>query len=356
MEAPQLYAVLLSGGTGTRFWPASRRQRPKQYLRIVGERSMLAETCARLEGLVPLERVLVVTTADQRDEVLAALPALAPANVVIEPEGRNTAPCIALATQEVRRRDPHAIVAVLPADHVIRPREAFQRSLVAAARAAALEPSIFVFGIHPSFPATSFGWIRAGAVEDIVDGIAVHVVERFVEKPDLARARKFLEQGGHYWNSGMFVASVDGLARAFREHLPQVWSALEAPLAPAALAQAYSQLPSVSLDVGVLERERRVRMLPIDYFWSDVGSWDALATVHAPDETGNLAAGGAQLVATDSAGNIVHGEDGALVALVGVDDLIVVHSGAITLVCRRDRAQDVKLIVERLRTQGPQFL
>ncbi|NUP97182.1 MAG: mannose-1-phosphate guanylyltransferase [Planctomycetaceae bacterium] len=243
-----------------------------------------------------------------------------------------------------------------PADHVIRPREAFQRSLAAAARAAALEPSIFVFGIHPSFPATSFGWIRAGAVEDIVDGIAVHVVERFVEKPDLPRARQFLEQGGHYWNSGMFVASVAGLGRAFGEHLPQVWSALEAPLAPAELAQVYARLPSVSLDVGVLEREPRVRMLPIDYFWSDVGSWDALSTVHAPDESGNLAAGGAQVVASDSTGNIVHGEDGALVALVGVDDLIVVHSGSITLVCRRDRAQDVKSIVERLRSQGPQFL
>ena len=359
MPAPAdvpLYAVLLSGGTGTRFWPASRRQRPKQYLSIVGEQSMLAETFARLEGIVPAANVLVVTTREQRDEVLHALPGLPPENLVIEPVGRNTAPCVALATARIRRRSPNAIQIVLPADHVIRPREAFQRTLRAAIHAATREDALFVFGVHPNFPATSFGWIKAGPVASVSDGVAIHSVERFVEKPDRARALGFLEQGGHYWNSGMFVWRGESIARAFERHLPELWRALEAGHEGEALERAYGALPSISLDVGVLEKERSVRMLPIDYFWSDVGSWDALSTVHAADAAGNVATGGVQLAATESSGCIVHGERGALVALLGVEDLVVVHSGSVTLVCRKDRAQDVKLLVERLASEGREFL
>ncbi|MBM3988298.1 MAG: mannose-1-phosphate guanylyltransferase [Planctomycetes bacterium] len=355
-DAPPLFAVLLSGGIGTRFWPASRRQRPKQYLHIVGESSMLAETRARLEGIIAIERVLVVTTRAQVDEVRAALPDLPAANVIVEPVGRNTAACIALAAAEIRRRSPRSVQVVLPADHVIRPREAFQRSLRAAVAAASSHQSLFVFGVHPAFPATSFGWIKAGLASAITDGIAIHAVERFVEKPDLERARGFLEQGGHYWNSGMFVWSSAAIERAFADHLPQVWSALDRPLTESELEQIYPTLPSVSLDVGVLERASNVCMLPIDYFWSDVGSWDALATVHTCDAVGNVKTGGVQLVASDSQDCIVHGERGSLVALLGVDNLVVVHSGSVTLVCRKERAQDVRMLVERVEREAREFL
>ena len=351
-----LYAILLAGGSGTRFWPASRRSRPKQFLPIVGERPMLAETAARLEGLVDPEHTLVVTTAEQLDEVHAALPQVPRGNVLAEPQGRNTGPCVALAALEVGRRDPHAIQVVLPADHVIRPRESFQRTLRAAARAAADDPALYVFGIHPSFAATSFGWIHAGAVETIADGIAVHAVERFVEKPDLERARQFLEHGGYYWNSGMFVWSSSAIARALERHMPLAFARLSLALDGAGLARAYSELASESIDVAVLERAERVRMLPIDYFWSDVGSWDALLDVGAPDAEGNVRCGGVTLAAHEATGCIVHGERDALVALIGVDDLIVVHTGSTTLVCRRDRAQDVKALVERLRDEAPEFL
>ncbi len=356
LDAPPLFAVLLSGGTGTRFWPASRRQRPKQYLHIVGESSMLAETRARLEGIVPTERVLVVTTRAQFDEVRTALPDLPTANILIEPVGRNTAACIALAAAEIRRRAPRSVQVVLPADHVIRPRDAFQRSLRAAVSAACSSDALHVFGVHPAFPATSFGWIKAGPASAITDGIAVHAVERFVEKPDIEHARGFLEQGGHYWNSGMFVWSGEAIAHAFASHLPQVWSALDRPLSQVELEHVYPTLPAVSLDVGVLERAGNVRMLPIDYFWSDVGSWDALATVHASDAVGNVSTGGVQLVASDAQGCIVHGERGSLVALLGVDDLVVVHTGLVTLVCRKERAQDVRLLVERLEREARDFL
>ncbi|MCC7012297.1 MAG: mannose-1-phosphate guanylyltransferase [Planctomycetes bacterium] len=356
MVQPPLYAILLAGGTGTRFWPASRKSRPKQFLRIVGERSMLAETHARLAGVVEPEHTLVVTTRDQLDLVRATLPEIPERNVLAEPQGRNTGPCIALAALEVRRRAPEAVQIVLPADHVIRPREAFQSTLRAAVDVALDQRSLLVFGIHPSFPATAFGWIKAGAVESISRGQPVHSVERFVEKPALARAREFLEQGGYFWNSGMFVWSSAAIAAALAEFMPAAHAALQQPLAPAELERAYAQLDSVAIDVAVLERARSVRMLPISYFWSDVGSWDALGTVIAPDADGNVASGGARLVTSDASGCIAYGAEGSLVALIGVDDLIVVQTGPTTLVCRRDRAQDVKRIVERLQAERSEFL
>jgi mannose-1-phosphate guanylyltransferase len=351
-----VFAILLAGGSGTRFWPASRRRRPKQYLRIVGNGSMLAETFARLEGLVAPERVLVVTTAEQVGEVRAALPEIPDGNVLAEPVARNTGPCIALAALEVRRRDPHALQIVLPADHVIRPRDAFQRTLRAALQVVADQRSLCVFGIHPSFAATAFGWIKAGAVEQVVDNVAVSRVERFTEKPDAARAREFLDAGGFYWNSGMFVWSAAAICAALEQHMPDAFAALSKYPRGAALAGAYEALESRSIDVAVLERAANVRMLPIDYFWSDVGSWDSLAGVIAPDESGNSVGGGTALAARDAQNCIVHGEDGSLVALIGVDDLIVVRAGEVTLVCHRDRAQDVKALVERIARERPQFL
>jgi mannose-1-phosphate guanylyltransferase len=355
-KAPELYAVLLAGGSGTRFWPASRRGKPKQYLRIAGEQSMLAETAARLEGIVPAERTYVVTVRSQLDLVRRALPGLPEGNLLAEPLARNTGPCVALAALEIALRDPASLQVELPADHVIHPRESFQRTLLAAARAAAATPALHVFGIRPTHPATAYGWILAGRRLGEEQGIAVHAVERFVEKPDLARARGFLEHGGYYWNSGMFVWSSAAIERALSEHLPAVHQALSRPLALAELERAYAGLPQVSIDVGVLERERDVRMLPIDYFWSDVGSWDALAGVHAADERGNVASGGALLEALDARGCIVHGDPGALIALIGVEDLVVVQSGGVTLVCRRERAQEVKQLVERLARARGEFL
>jgi mannose-1-phosphate guanylyltransferase len=354
----QLHAILLAGGSGSRFWPASRRARPKQFLRIVGERAMLAETRMRLDGLVAPERTWVVTTRAQAAEAAAALPELAPSQFLIEPCARNTAAAIAMAALHVAARDPDALQVVLPADHVIRPRSAFQATLRAACetvRTSADEP-LLVFGIHPSYAATEFGWIKSSGVERVVDAAAVHVVERFVEKPPLARAKQFLEEGGYFWNSGMFLWSSRAITRALDEHAPAVRAALSGPHDTAQFEHAYAQLPPVSIDVAVFERARGVRMLPIDYFWSDVGAWDALAGVHPADERGLVSAGGAALSALDSKDCIAYGESGSLIALVGVQDLIVVRSGEVTLVCRRDRAQDVKTLVERLANERPEHL
>jgi mannose-1-phosphate guanylyltransferase len=353
----KLHAILLAGGSGSRFWPASRRARPKQFLRIVGDRPMLAETYLRLEGLVSPERTWVVTTREHAGEVADALPELPSSQVLVEPCARNTAAAIAMAALHVERVDPAACQVVLPADHVIRPRSSFQATLRAACAAAQEAPdALFVFGIHPSYAATEFGWIKTAGVERVVDFTALHSVERFVEKPDVARAKEFLESGGYYWNSGMFLWSSRAISKALEEHAPQIRAALSAGAGGAAFEKAYAALPSVSIDVAVFERAKNVHMLPIDYFWSDVGAWDALAGVNRADAHGQVAAGGTELAALDSRGCIAYGEPGGLVALIGVEDLIVVRSGAVTLVCRRDRAQDVKKLVERLAAERSDHL
>ena len=355
MQDPPLFAVIMAGGSGTRFWPASRSHRPKQYLRIGGEEPLLKETWNRLEGLVPPERTLVVTTSDQVEEVRQALPELPALNILAEPMARNTAPCVALAAFEVKRRAPDSVQLVLPADHVIRPRERFQETLRAAAKEANQLGTLITCGIRPTYPATGFGYIEAGAPTREVDGIEVRRVQRFVEKPPLERAREFLEHGGFLWNAGIFVWHTDAICRAIEQYMPETHAALVRVAKGADLRELYGTLPAQSIDVAVLERARNVRVLPIDYFWSDVGTWNAISEVQSPEPDGNVKSGGTELVAEEARGCVVHGDSGEVIALIGVQDLIVVHAGNATLVCRKDRAQDVKKIVERLQRGGGGF-
>lgn len=355
-QMQRTFAVLLAGGSGTRLWPASRQAKPKQFLHLAGDRSMLRETYDRLAGMVEPERVLVVTTRAQTKLVRSELLELPPENVLAEPEARGTGPAIALAAFEIARREKNSIQVVLPADHVIRPRESFQKTLASAVRVAAGDPdALIVFGVRPTFAATGYGWIEAGANEWNEEGTDVFAVKRFVEKPPVARAQEFLERGGFLWNSGMFVWSTQAICAAIEEHLP---AAREVAAWPAGEARdaAYRHLKPVSIDVGVLERSEHVRMVAIDYLWSDVGAWDALAALAERDASDNVATGGAAITALDAKGCVVHGGAGALVALIGVEDLVVVHAGDVVLVCPRERAQDVKQLVERLLREAPDFL
>jgi mannose-1-phosphate guanylyltransferase len=358
MPRPELFAIVMAGGSGTRFWPASRRARPKQFLPVSGGRAMIAETCARLEGLVPWERVLVVTAESQAPLVREALPELPRTNVLAEPAARNTAPCVAFAAEEVARRAPESIQVVLPADHVVRPIVAFQRALSAAVEEASSGDWLVIFGVRPDHPATGYGYIEAGATVGSRDSLPVYSVKRFVEKPDHARATEFLAGGRHLWNSGMFVWSTRAIRAALRSHAPAIAHGFERVAAGEPLARVYPLLPSVAVDVAVLERAANVRMLPIDFSWSDVGSWNALSELHERDRDGNcpVLSGGARLVVEDSSGCLAYAEDDEVIALVGVRDLVVVRAGNATLVCPRERAQDVKRIVERLSREDERYL
>jgi mannose-1-phosphate guanylyltransferase len=356
MQPPDLYAIIMAGGSGTRFWPASRRTRPKQFLSIAGGEPLLCETWRRLEGLVPAERTLVVTVASQAGEVRRLLPALPPENVLAEPEPRNTAACLALAAREIERRDPSSVQVVLPADHVIRPVPAFQRSVQAAVEEARARSTLVVFGIRPSHPATGFGYVEAGELCAEVRQTPVYRVRRFVEKPSLARAQEFLFQGSFFWNAGIFVWQTQAICSALETFTPALRAALAGARSPAELAQAYARLEPVSIDVAVLEHAPNVRMVPVDYFWSDVGSWEALSTVLEQDAAGNVHSGAARAVFQDARGCIAHAEGDQLVAVLGLDNVVVVHSAGATLVCSRERAQHVRALVQRLEAEAPELL
>lgn len=355
MGVDELWAVILAGGTGTRFWPASRRARPKQFLAIAGSDPLLAVTRARLAGLVPDERLLVVTAAEQADQVRECLPSLPPENLLAEPCARNTAASVALAAFEIARRAPHSVHAVLPADHVIRPAESFRASLAAAAAEARASHALVTLGIRPTHPATGYGYIELGERRASPAAAPVHDVLRFVEKPDETRARAFLESGRFRWNAGIFVWETEAILAAFATHAPAIHAALARELGPAELARAFAALPSIPVDKAILEHARERRVLPIDYFWSDVGSWPSLAEVLEPDEHGNCTSGGAELIAEDSHGCVVYGE-GGLVALVGLSDLVVVQARGATLVCPKARAEEVRRIVARLAERHPEQL
>jgi len=349
MTVPELYAVIMAGGSGTRFWPASRKPRPKQFLTIAGERPMIAETAARLEGLIPPERTIVVAGASQIELVREALPDLPEENLLIEPVGRNTLPCVALAAFEIRRRSPDAVQIVLPADHVIEPHSAFRESLEQAAALAAEGTGLVTFGMHPTFAATGYGYIETGQSHGDHGAMSVR---RFVEKPNADVAQDFLASGRFLWNSGIFVWSTASICAELAQHAPLVTAAL-ADAGSADLAEIYPGLPAESVDVGIMEKADRVYVLPIEYRWSDVGSWAALPDVHEQDANDNTVTGGGRLVAEDATGCVVYGDSDKLTALIGVQDLIVVHSDGATLVCPRDRAQDVKKIVEELKRVDP---
>jgi mannose-1-phosphate guanylyltransferase len=317
---------------------------------------MIAETAARLRGLVAPERVLVVTAAEHAELVRRNLRRLPPENVLAEPAGRNTAACAAWAALEIERRDPGAVHVVLPSDHVIEPAAEFRRVLAAAFDEAASGDALLTLGIRPTSPATGYGYIEAGEKVGERDGVEVRRVVRFVEKPDRARAEAFLATGRFLWNAGIFVWATRAILGAFERHQPELLARIAAIGDDAAREREYPLLPSLPVDVAILEKADNVRVVPIAFSWSDVGSWTALSDVVEPDERGNVVAGGVRVLAQDAGACVVHGASGELVALIGVSDLVVVRAGKATLVCPKERAQDVKRIVERLGGEAPSFL
>lgn len=355
MPEPRIHVVVMAGGSGTRFWPASRRAHPKQFLRVAGARTLLGETLARVGAVAPPERTWIVTGRLLAERVRAEASHLPAENVLAEPAPRNTLPCVAWAAHVIARRDPAAVQVVVPADHVIEPAEDFEHSVRAAAQHAAEQGGLLTFGIRASHPATGFGWIEPGEELDRVEGLPVLAVRRFVEKPDRARAEEYLARG-FLWNSGMFVWSSSAIVEALERHVPEALRALQELDRGLSLEEVYARLPAQPVDVAILERDPGVRVIPVDYRWSDVGSWPSLADVCARGDDGNVSAGGGALVAHDARDCIAHAEPGHLVALLGVEGLVVVQAGRALLVCPKDRAQDVRAIVERLSDEHPEFL
>ena len=345
------YAVIMAGGVGSRFWPHSRKRRPKQFLNVQGRFSLLEDTVRRLRGMVPLERTLVVAGAEFRSLIRRHLPQLPAENLVVEPAARGTAACLGLAARAIERRDPDGVMAVFPADHVIAPVARFQRCVRVAYACAESERCLVTFGIVPTGPDTGFGYVEAGAVERRTKP-RVLWASRFVEKPDVETARKYLRTGRYFWNSGMFVWRVDVLREALAEHASEIASVLDAldsargSRAIGAAKRRFGRLQSVPIDIAVMEKADRVAIVEADFEWNDVGSWAAMDALWPSDGAGNASRG--DVLQIDCSDTVVS-SDGRLVAMVGVDDLIVVDSPDAILVCPKSRAQDVRKIVDALK-------
>lgn len=345
-----MYALIMAGGLGTRFWPRSRRKHPKQLLNIVGERSLIQNTVLRLRPFVPNENIFVVSTAEQLHAIREQLAEIPSRNLITEPRGKNTAPCIGLGALVLERLDPEAVMVVLPADHLISDDQAFARIVRAGARVAKERNGLVTVGIKPTYPATGYGYVQFEDGDDTIDGESVKRVKTFAEKPNIETAERFVRSGDFLWNSGIFIWKAKRILQEIEEHLPQLYDGLcEIRTAMGEhdeeeiTNKIYCQIKSVSIDYGVMEYAKDVWVLPADFGWNDLGSWDEVYKLYDLDELGNGLNG--QHLVYDSSGCFVDSPDKS-VALVGVKDLIVINTGDALLICHKDRAQDVKQVID----------
>ena len=349
-----IYALILAGGSGERFWPLSRKTRPKQLLKLVSDRTLLEETVLRLDGLVPRERILILTNIDQEASVRELLPDFPQENIVAEPAKRDTAAAVALGAGWVAARDHMATMVVLPADHVIKDTAAFQKTLQAAAFAAQETGALVTIGIKPTWPSPGFGYIEQGPPVQFRTstdlGVAVHRADRFREKPNTELAESFIRAGNFRWNAGMFVWAVPTVLSEFNRHASDLAHFISQVSAPGrfedVLRERFADLPKISFDYAIMEKADRVLVVEAAFDWDDVGSWQAVASYFRKDEQVNAA--NAEITAIDSSHNIVFNQDGTKIALLGVHNLIIVRTGDALLVCDRHKAEKIKNLVGKL--------
>jgi mannose-1-phosphate guanylyltransferase len=354
------YAVIMAGGGGTRLWPLSRKNRPKQSLKLLGERTMFQLSVGRLAPLFPVERILVVTSAAYAADLHQQCPSLPAENFILEPEPRGTAPAIGLSALQVRRRDPEGMMACLTADHFIGDEARFRDVLTAAAQVAR-QGYLVTLGIKPTFPSTGYGYIQRGESLGKRDGFEAFRAVRFKEKPKLPEAEAIWADGLHSWNSGMFIWRVDRILTEFARQMPGFYKQLlELEADPSALAQIWADAPTTTLDYGIMEGAEDVAVIPADGLgWSDIGSWESLLDVLEPDEAGNILIGG-EVLGLETKGSLVHSSNGQrrLIATIGVSDMVIVDTDDVLLVCPREHAQEVRAVVEALKKRegGKKYL
>jgi len=352
-----IYAVIMAGGSGTRFWPRSTKELPKQFLPLFGEGTMIQNTAKRVESMIPQERIMVVTNDSYVDIVKDQLPSVPEDNIIGEPVAKNTAPCVAIAAQLLYKKDPDAVMVVLPADHHIEEPEAIKEYLSAAVEKAKMGRSLVTIGIEPDKPETGYGYIQGDtAVEEDIIGKEVYPVKAFKEKPNLKTALSFLREGNYYWNSGMFIWSAKTILGEFEKHLPDMYKLVaEANEGlydsdhKESIDNFYHSCESISIDYGIMEHAKQVFVVPGEFGWNDVGSWTAVYDLGKKDDGGNVVNA---TIATfsETENSYIYSDSGKMISLVGMENVAVVETDKAILVCKLDKAQNVKEIVEQLKT------
>ena len=357
------YAVIMAGGGGTRLWPLSRKNRPKQMLSLFDERSLFQTSIQRLDGVFPPERILVVTVAEQAIDLMSQTPEIPPHNFLIEPGPRGTASVVGLAAAALINRDPDAVMAILTADHFIGQEDEFRRLLKVAYQAAD-DGHLVTLGITPTFPSTGFGYIHHSEHIADYDGVSVLKVQSFTEKPDMEHALTMLESGDYVWNSGMFFWRAANIWEEFRRQMPDLFAGLETiranwntPQRQEVVTAVWNNLSTQTIDYGIMEHASRVVVIPAAGLnWNDVGSWESLYEVLPGDENGNIVIGGAHIGLDTQSSLIYVQQDRRLIVTIGIDDLVLVDTGDVLLVCKKDQAQRVRQVVNQLKQTGQNYL
>jgi mannose-1-phosphate guanylyltransferase len=357
-DPKMLHALIMAGGGGTRFWPRSRQKKPKQFLNLVGERTLLQQTLDRIDVMAPAEQSWVITSAAHRDECARQLPELPAENIVGEPCGRDTAACIGLGAALIARRDPDASMIVMPADHVIEPAQEFRRAVQAGLQLVDEHPGALVtLGIPPTFPATGYGYIHRGESIGHRQGVGVFRVRSFREKPSFDAAHQMLATGEYYWNSGIFLWKANTILRALEANQPAIYAAVQriamswyTPERENVLRVEYEGLTKISIDFAVMEKAKEVLVVQAPYRWDDVGSWLALERMQPQDADGNTVLAKHCGIATKNC--VIVGDANTLLTTVGVENLLVIQDGDAILVADRREEGTIKNLVDLLRKKG----
>ena len=350
-----MFAVIMAGGGGTRLWPKSREHYPKQMHALAGAKPLIEEMTDRLNRIVGDNRVFIITNSHHAHVIEKILPSIR-AKILIDPYRRDTAACIGLAAIYLRKFDPNAVMAVFPADHFIASEDRFGE-IVKVAGKLAEAGHIVTVGIRPTAPETGYGYIEMDDLVEVVDGQEAYRVRRFVEKPNRGKAEKYCAAGNYLWNSGMFVWSIPKVLELFEKHLPDIYTklmriqkALGTPAEDEVLHREYKEMERISVDYGIMEKLDDILVLPGDFGWNDIGSWTTVADIASKDEDGNVV--NALHVSLDTHNCLVFGKDEKVIATIGIDDLIIVDTDDALLICKKDRSQDVKKIVDKLKENG----
>jgi mannose-1-phosphate guanylyltransferase len=357
----KIYCLIMAGGAGTRFWPGSKVAKPKQYLNVIGNDSLLQSTIKRFSTISQEEDIYIVSGKDQATVLEQQTPMLPKKNLIYEPVGKNTLPCIGLAAMFAEKENPDGIMVVSPSDHLIENDDLFKETVLSAVKIADERNGIVTLGISPTYAATGYGYIKTADEITGKEKIRQFKVDRFVEKPDKNTATSYIEQGGYYWNSGLFIFKISVFLDAVKEFAPGLYSDLRKiqadmgnPSFEQTLDTVYRAIKGISVDYGIMEHAKNIYLVEGNFVWNDLGSWESVYQVAPKDKNGNVISGEAILV--DSQNSYIKTDNG-LIAVVGIDDVIVVQDGNTTLVCKRDKAEEVKKIVEQLRSENKgQFL